>query len=194
LLSRSIDLETHIADILGLMKWERLANVTLVAHSYGGIVATGVADRSGDRVGSLIYLDAFVPKDGQSLLDLLPPQVAEGMRRYASEHGEGFYLPREAAPPRPEGLVEPEISALLDSLNVAQPLATLTQRLRLSGANLETPKKVFIHATASSPNFFGGFAAEARALGWPVEVLHTHHFPMLSTPTETADLLARYAA
>ena len=45
----------------------------LLGHSYGGMVATGVADRARDRVSQLIYLDAFVPEDGQSLLDLNEP-------------------------------------------------------------------------------------------------------------------------
>ena len=66
----SIDLETHIEDILNVIKYEDLRDIVLVGHSYGGMVATGVADRARDRVTQLIYIDAFVPADGQSLLDL----------------------------------------------------------------------------------------------------------------------------
>ena len=66
----SIDLETHIQDILNVIKYEDLRDIVLIGHSYGGMVATGVADRARDRVAQLIYLDAFVPDDGQSLLDL----------------------------------------------------------------------------------------------------------------------------
>ena len=66
----SIDLETHIQDILNVIKYEDLRDIVLVGHSYGGMVATGVADRARDRVTRLIYIDAFVPEDGQSLLDL----------------------------------------------------------------------------------------------------------------------------
>src|SRR5260221_7026567 len=69
----SIDLETHIADILNVIKYEDLRDIVLVGHSYGGMVATGVADRARDRVAQLIYIDAFVPEDGQSLLDLNEP-------------------------------------------------------------------------------------------------------------------------
>jgi pimeloyl-ACP methyl ester carboxylesterase len=65
-----IDLETHIADMLGVIKYEDLRDIVLIGHSYGGMVATGVADRARDKVRELIYLDAFVPQDGQSLLDL----------------------------------------------------------------------------------------------------------------------------
>ena len=59
-----IDLETHIADILGVLEFEDLRNVILIGHSYGGMVATGVADRARERIAALVYLDAFVPRDG----------------------------------------------------------------------------------------------------------------------------------
>src|ERR1700760_1955176 len=66
----AIDLETHIKDILGVVKFEDLNDIVLLGHSYGGMVATGVADRIPERIKQIIYLDAFVPRDGQSLLDL----------------------------------------------------------------------------------------------------------------------------
>ena len=62
---------------------EDLRDVVLVGHSYGGMVATGVADRARDRIRRLVYLDAFVPRDGQSLLDLLPADARERMREAA---------------------------------------------------------------------------------------------------------------
>src|SRR3982074_3626919 len=66
----SIDLETHIQDVLNVIKYEDLRDIVLIGHSYGGMVATGVADRARDRIPPLLYLYAFVPDDGQSLLDL----------------------------------------------------------------------------------------------------------------------------
>ena len=75
----SNDLETHIQDVLGVIEAEDLRDFVLLGHSYGGMVATGVADRARDRVKHLIYLDAFVPKDGQSLADLMPPALAQHM-------------------------------------------------------------------------------------------------------------------
>ena len=66
----SIDLDSHIEDMLNVIKYEDLRDIVLVGHSYGGMVATGVADRARDKVRQLIYIDAFVPGDGQSLLDL----------------------------------------------------------------------------------------------------------------------------
>ncbi len=68
---RDVDLETHIADVLNVLYFEDLTDVVLVGHSYGGMVATAVADRAADRIAQVVYVDAFVPRDGQSLLALL---------------------------------------------------------------------------------------------------------------------------
>jgi pimeloyl-ACP methyl ester carboxylesterase len=62
-----IDLSTHVADVLAVLEFDDLQDVTLIGHSYGGMVATGVADRAPERIAQLVYLDAFVPSDGQSL-------------------------------------------------------------------------------------------------------------------------------
>src|ERR1700675_3084673 len=79
----SIDLDTHIQDILNVIEYEDLRDIILIGHSYGGMVATGVADRARDRISQLIYLDAFVPKDGQSLLDLNEPAARHGVQDLA---------------------------------------------------------------------------------------------------------------
>jgi pimeloyl-ACP methyl ester carboxylesterase len=76
-----IDLETHIADIVGVLEMEDLRGVILIGHSYGGMVATGVADRARDRIAQLVYLDSFAPKHGDSVFSLLPAREARRERR-----------------------------------------------------------------------------------------------------------------
>src|SRR5262249_52935904 len=98
LASPSNDLETHIKDILAVLKYEDLRNVVLIGHSYGGMVATGVADRARDRIAQLIYLDAFVPKNGQALVDLLPPQVRQRMQE-SVKAGDGWRIQPNPTPP-----------------------------------------------------------------------------------------------
>ena len=66
-----LDLEAHIQDVLAVVEYEDLRDFVLVGHSYGGMVATGVADRVPERLRHLAYLDAFVPRDGESLADLV---------------------------------------------------------------------------------------------------------------------------
>ena len=93
----SIDLETHIQDILNVIKYEDLRDIVLIGHSYGGMVATGVADRARDRIAQLIYLDAFVPDDGQSLLDLNEP--ARQRMQELAKSGDGWRVPPNPTPP-----------------------------------------------------------------------------------------------
>src|SRR5215475_10010202 len=87
----SIDLETHIQDMLNVIRYEDLRDIVLIGHSYGGMVATGVADRARDRIAQLIYLDAFVPRHGQSLFDLNAP-ARPGMEA-SSKNGDGWRVP-----------------------------------------------------------------------------------------------------
>ena len=192
LLSRDVDLETHIEDVLGLLKWGQLENVTLVGHSYGGMVTTGVADRAPDRVGSLIYLDAFMPENGQAVQDLIDPERFAAMRRLADEKGEGWYITPLPAPFW--HVHEPEHAAFLDLLSTPHPLATMTQKLVCDGNQMKVAKKAYVLATGYEPSSFPQFADRARADGWPVEELPTHHFTMFSMAAETADILMRHAA
>jgi len=74
LLSREIDLDTHIQDVIGVIDDADLSDIVLVGHSYGGMVISGVADRVPEEVASLVYLDACLPENGQSLFSLLPPE------------------------------------------------------------------------------------------------------------------------
>jgi pimeloyl-ACP methyl ester carboxylesterase len=77
LLSKTVDLETQTLDVLNLVKWEELSDFVLCGHSYGGMVISGVADRIPERIRSVVFLDAFVPEDGQCLMDLAPPSGGE---------------------------------------------------------------------------------------------------------------------
>ncbi|MFW1452496.1 alpha/beta fold hydrolase, partial [Vibrio parahaemolyticus] len=69
LLARTVDLQTHTLDVLNLIKWEELNDFVLCGHSYAGMVVSGVADRIPEKIRSLVFLDAFVPEDGQALVD-----------------------------------------------------------------------------------------------------------------------------
>ena len=93
-----VDLETHVQDILNVIKYEDMHDVVLLGHSYGGMVATGVADRARDSINQVIYLDAFVPREGQCLLDFLPESERQRMRSGAAS-GDGWRIPPNPTPP-----------------------------------------------------------------------------------------------
>ena len=85
LLSKSITLDTHILDVANLMEWEDLQNVVLCGHSYGGWPISGVAEKQQKRIGTIVYLDAFLPNNGQKVLDTNTPErkksVLEGIEK-----------------------------------------------------------------------------------------------------------------
>ena len=93
LLDPRIDLETHARDVVDVLAGEDLTGVILVGHSYGGMVITGVAEQAPDRLARLVFLDAFVPEDGQALFDLLRPERRDSYRQKAQAQGDGWRVP-----------------------------------------------------------------------------------------------------
>ena len=140
LLSREIDLDTHIQDVIGVIDDADLSDIVLVGHSYGGMVISGVADRVPEEVASLVYLDAFVPENGQSLFSVLLPD-----RRLVTVPGEDWLV--EPIPSAGFGLKRPEVIALWEGKSGPHPLATLTQPLQLTGGIRRVKQKMYILAT-----------------------------------------------
>lgn len=177
-----IDLDTHITDVVNVLVYEDLRDVILVGHSYGGMVATGVADRARDRIAQLIYLDAFVPDDGQSLLDLTG-QSPEQARASAED---GWRVPPNPSPPDTPQEDLPWIA----ERRMHHPLGTLEQPLVLQGGPLTLPRH-YILCTRSEA--FRRYAQKAQAAGWPAYEIDSSHNPHITMPEGLAELLERIA-
>lgn len=95
-----INLETHILDVVNTILYNELTEVILMGYSYSGMVATGVAERIPERIKRLVYLDAWVPQDGQSASDLIGPAVSAGMLQMVNTYGNGWLIPHNLADPR----------------------------------------------------------------------------------------------
>jgi pimeloyl-ACP methyl ester carboxylesterase len=190
LASREVGLETHIADVLGTLEFEDLRDVVLVGHSYGGMVATGVADRARARLRRLVYLDAFVPRDGQSLLDLLPADVRERMREAARTAGDGWRVPPNPVPPDTS---ETDLAWLMPR-RVMHPLRAFEEPIRLTGPEGAAPR-AYIYCTRIAPgDVFGPFAERARReAGWQYLELEATHSPNVTAPEALAALLEKLA-
>jgi len=160
--------------------------VVLVGHSYGGIVATVVADRAPERLARLIYLDSPVPSDGQSGLDLITPaQVADFQARAAAGDGWRFSPNSPAA----LGIDDPADAAWASQRLTPQPLATFSQPVRLTGAGASVPRAYVFCAPARPGSRLAEFAAEARAAGWAYAEIAAGHDAMISAPVALAAAL-----
>jgi pimeloyl-ACP methyl ester carboxylesterase len=188
--SRSVTLDTHIADVLAVLDCEDLRDVVLLGHSYGGMVATGVADRAPERIARLIYLDAFVPGNGQSLFDLLPPQEQARRREAARAQGDGWLLP----PNPPPADTSPEDVAWVTPRRRWQPIATFTQPIVLQGGNARLARS-YIYCTRIGPGDpFGQFARRFRSdPAWTFFEIDASHSPNVTAPEALVRLLGRIA-
>jgi pimeloyl-ACP methyl ester carboxylesterase len=176
-----ISLDTHIQDIVGVIECEELQQVILVGYSYGGAVVTGVAEKVPERLSRLVYLDAFAPKDGQSLFDIQGPEVARMQTNLANEKGDGWRIPLVVNPPRWQ----------------PHPLKTGTQPLEVKNPAAARIPRAYIHGTvrrkdsplAAFMPALDRAAEEASNNGWWYRDISADHGVALSAPKELADLL-----
>ncbi len=192
-LSPEVGLDTHIQDIVGLLQEKDLHGVILVGHSYGGMVITGVVDQAPERIAHLVYLDTFVPRDGESMVGVVP-FLGIYLRKQAQAHGDGWRVDSRGD----YGVTtEPDRSWVLSQVT-PQPLKTLEQPLHLKHpAIVSTKPRTHIECTG------GGFflsllqhiayvaipRSHPREAGWRLRKLPTGHDAMITMPRELADIL-----
>jgi pimeloyl-ACP methyl ester carboxylesterase len=184
-----IDLDTHLTDIANLLAYEELADVVLVGHSYAGIVIAGVAA----RVAHLVYLDAFVPGDGQALLDLIPSDAAARLAEQARAEGDGWRVP--PGPPERYGVTDLADIAWVGPKLVAHPFGTFKQPVWLGHS--VPPAATFILCTGRATPHLVLIRTAERVRdepGWRYRELPTGHDAMITMPRATADLLLEVAA
>jgi pimeloyl-ACP methyl ester carboxylesterase len=182
LIARAVDLDTHIDDVLGLIEDEDLRDIVLVGHSYGGMVITGVADRVPDKIAALVYLDAFIPENGQALFDLAPPagpRTVPGVDWLVGPiPAAGFEIKR------------PEVIALWEAKAAPQPLATFTQPVKLSGGIGHVRRKIYVFAT--EPPLFQHFHDKVKDdPAWETHRLACTHFIQNEMPDELTSILLK---
>src|SRR6185312_1988844 len=184
----SIDLNSHIEDMLAVIKYEDLRDIVLVGHSYGGMVATGVADRARDQVRQLIYIDAFVPGDGQSLLDLNQSAV---LRMQELAKSGSWRVPPNPTPSD----TSPADVEWLSTRRVDMPIKCFEAKLKLEGGPLTLPRS-YIYATRITPaDTFGPFARHAKNdPAWNYHEIDASHSPNVTAPEALMALLQKIAA
>jgi pimeloyl-ACP methyl ester carboxylesterase len=191
-----VDLSTHIADVVNVIEFEDLRNVILMGHSYGGQVVTGVAGAIPDRIGQLAYLDAFVPGDGQALVDLMSNAgIADRLVPGSSP----WQLPIPEPPFGTFGITDDNDYAWVRSKLVPHLLATMTQPVKLPVPLEWQPfGRTYIVAAGERPEnypspFKQAYARLSQDKRWRMESLPTGHDIMVTMPRELSDILLNLA-
>ncbi|TFY96212.1 alpha/beta fold hydrolase [Ramlibacter rhizophilus] len=198
LLSSAITLETHIADVMGVIEAEELQDVILVVHSYAGMLGTAVADRMTARLRRLVYVDAVVPRPGESWSSTHAGTTRAA--RIASAEASPDYA---FAPPDPQvyGLSGAD-AQWLQRRQTPHPGHTYTAPLAFDAARVGRVPRTFVNCTAPAlatidairprvvdASFWSGHWLP----GSDVVELKTGHDPMVSAPAPLCELLTRYA-
>jgi pimeloyl-ACP methyl ester carboxylesterase len=196
-----IVLQTHVDDVVNTLTYQDLRAVILVGTSSSGAVISGVADRVPDRISQLIYVDAFVPDDGQALWDLIPPQRRPAMETLVQTEGFGWLLPRFAAQPweqfaREAWQVtdEADLTWMLTRLRPT-PFGHFTSPVRLVNPAAERLPRTYIRCRRwPNPGFDRYAQTASQDPRWHLYQLDSSHLPYITNPQQLAPLLLQAAA
>jgi pimeloyl-ACP methyl ester carboxylesterase len=188
LLSKDVVLDTHIADIVNLFQWEDITNACLCVHSYGGWPGSGALEQIGDRVSSIVWLDAFKPENGQRGVDM-----ASEFSRKALEEAVARGAAGRPAPKAAEFHVNAKDQAWVDSKTTPQPNGVALQPIRLTGARETIAKKTYIRASKyPQPAFDKAYAACKADKTWQTfETTRGGHDVMIDEPEWLVEILLK---
>jgi pimeloyl-ACP methyl ester carboxylesterase len=190
LLNDNIGLNTHIADVVNLIKWERLQDFVLVGHSSGGIVVTGVAELVTSAINSIVFVDGFLPEDNTSIADALP-EAARAPILAALQRGETSVKPIPAAAFK----VNEKDIEWVNSMCTPHPIRTMVDKIRTTGAGERIAKKAYVRNTDYTNGPFD--AQQAKIQNNPswrkYTVKKSGHDTMIDAPDQLTDILLEVA-
>jgi len=189
LMSKDITLDTHILDVVNLIKWEGLTDVCLCGHSSGGVVISGAIERVLPSVSSIVFLDAFLPENGQRPSDWNSPEARAAVAR-ALEKGE---ISRPPVPKDRYNINERDRD-WAQTQATPQPIGVSLHPIKLTGARDRVAKKTYIRATGYPHPHFDRYYAQTRAdPSWRTYEVPCGHIVMLDMPQRLAEILQEVA-
>jgi pimeloyl-ACP methyl ester carboxylesterase len=189
LLSKDINISTHVADVVNVFKWERLAGVVLCGHSYAGFVISGVAEQMAPVISSIVFLDAFMPDDGDAMPDVTGAWVVDAIRK--AQQADALGVPPRAAS---AFAVNEKDRAWVDGLTGLQPLGCFTEQIKLTGARDRIAKKAYIRARHyENPGFDKALARVRNDPAWRTYEAPCGHDVMVDMPERLAEILEEVA-
>ena len=188
-LSPEVTLATHVEDVVMAVRAEECRGAVLVGHSYGGLVVTGAADRLGEEVGRLVYVDAVVPTPGRSWADCIPPEARAQRQALIAEHG---HIP--PAPASAYGLTGDD-AAWVERRQTPHPGRVYEEPLHFDAERWGARPRTYVDCTAPAlPAIEPSRRLVRTQPGWELVELATGHDPMVSAPDELAAVLLEVAA
>jgi pimeloyl-ACP methyl ester carboxylesterase len=178
-------LQTHVQDIVDEVERRELRDVIVVGHSYSGIPAGQAAERIGDRLARVIFVDANVPADGESFVSGWPDGRATVEASMAANRG--FWAPLTAADYAGQGLTGEQIARIVGG-STPHPGATLTDPAVLARPLGELPA-TYIKCLLDGPEPGPDVAKLLTGEHWRLVEMHTGHWPMFSQPRALARIL-----
>jgi pimeloyl-ACP methyl ester carboxylesterase len=189
LMSGLITLDTHIEDVVNVIRWENLEDFVLVGHSYGGWIVSGVAERFQGKISSIVFLDAFMPENGQRVLDTNSPRS-----RAEIEQAQRKAEVSRPAPPASVWKVNEKDQSWVNEKFTAQPVGVAFTPIRLTGARDRVPKKTYVRAKGyDNPNFEAYYAKVRSDPSWRTYEMPCGHEVMIDMPERTAEILLEVA-
>jgi pimeloyl-ACP methyl ester carboxylesterase len=180
-----VGMAVHVTDILNVLEYEDLSNVVLVAHSYGGAVATAVAERVPEKIAQLIFVDAFIPRDGQAIVDLVGPG-GDRIRAIPGAKIPPFEVERF-------GVTREQDQKWVSARLVAQPKQTFLDPVQVGNPAAAKLPRAFIYCNQPAMGMFDQFAARAKAESWVYRELAAGHDAMITAPEELARMVLELA-
>jgi len=173
--NKPINLDTHIQYVVDFVLKENITEIILCGHSYAGLVITGVADQIPERISALVYIDAYIPKNGDSCWSLTSDAYRQRFATGASR--DGFTVADRPG---------------VDDRRRPQPLATFMQGLKLNGNYKRILNRTFIFLSnwEDSP-FVKQYEHLKNSPDWHVEIVHCGHNIMKEAPEKLTDILTR---
>jgi hypothetical protein len=190
LLSLNLTLDTQITDIVNLFKWEDIENACLTVHSGGGWPGSGALEQIGDRVSSIVWVDAFMPKNGESQLDQISPFSRKALEE-AMAKGEAGRKPPKAS----QFSLSEKDYAWMDSKLTPQPNSIVRDAIKLTGALQKVKMKTFIRAPKYPHKMFDQALAECKAdPSWTTYIAeNSHHDIMIDQPEWLAEIMLKHS-
>ena len=177
-LNPDITADTHVDDIATLIEALDLRQVTLVLHSYAGLLGPALLHRLQMRIHEIAWLEAVIPSTGKPMLELTTPEAAARYVQAAASEGEGWWMPAPSA--ALFQLPTPEMEQAVAQQLTPQPFRTFSEPVTLPQADVTATWGRYLLASDRSPQPYLKYAAIARDAGWPVIEATGGHLMMLT--------------